>query len=107
MSTNDSYYRHHVFICTNRRPPGHPRGCCADKDPEQIWEAMRQRVGELGLSRVRINKSGCLDRCEQAVAVVVYPDAVWYSVTNVDEAREIVDTHLRDGTAVERLMMPG
>ncbi len=23
------YYEAHVFCCTNRRPAGHPRGCCA------------------------------------------------------------------------------
>ena len=25
------YYEAHVFCCTNRRPAGHPRGCCAEE----------------------------------------------------------------------------
>ena len=28
------YYEAHVFCCTNRRPAGHPRGCCAERDGE-------------------------------------------------------------------------
>ncbi len=34
------YYRHHVFCCTNERPEGHHRGCCAAKDIEfRTWAA--------------------------------------------------------------------
>ena len=30
------YYEAHVFCCTNRRPAGHPRGCCAERDGEAL-----------------------------------------------------------------------
>ena len=30
------YYEAHVFCCTNRRPAGHPRGCCAEKGSEAL-----------------------------------------------------------------------
>ena len=36
-------------------------------------------VGLLGSQgKVRINKTGCLDRCAQGPVCVVYPDNVWY-----------------------------
>ena len=31
-------------------------------------------------ARVRVNTSGCLDRCELGPTVVIYPEGVWYSV---------------------------
>ena len=57
-----AYYRLHVFCCTNERPPGHPRGCCKEKDSLKLRNYMKARAKELGLSDVRINIAGCLDR---------------------------------------------
>ena len=59
-----AFYRAHVFCCVNVRPPGHERGCCSDKGSVKLRDYMKKRAKELGLKRVRINKSGCLDRCE-------------------------------------------
>ena len=58
------YYEAHVFCCTNRRPAGHPRGCCAEKGGEALRDHMKARAKALGLKNVRINNAGCLDRCE-------------------------------------------
>lgn len=99
------YYEAHVFCCTNRRPAGHPRGCCADKGSEELRDYMKNRARELGLKRVRINNAGCLDRCELGPTVVVYPEGVWYSVANKADIDEVLQTHLVQGGRVERLML--
>jgi len=54
---------------------------------------------------VRINASGCLDRCELGPTVVIYPEGVWYSVTNQQDIDEVLQTHLVEGGRVERLML--
>ena len=59
-----AYYKAHVFCCTNERPAGHERGCCKEKGADKLQNYMKARVKELGIKDVRINKSGCLDRCE-------------------------------------------
>jgi (2Fe-2S) ferredoxin len=99
------YYEAHVFCCTNRRPAGHPRGCCADKGSEDLRDYMKGRAKELGLKKVRINNSGCLDRCELGPTVVVYPEGVWYSVATKEDVDEVLKTHLVEGGRVERLML--
>ena len=101
----EPYYEAHVFCCTNRRPAGHPRGCCADKGSEELRDYMKNRARELGLKRVRINNAGCLDRCELGPTVVVYPEGVWYSVANKEDIDEVLQTHLVQGGRVERLML--
>ena len=73
------YYDAHVFCCTNRRPAGHPRGCCAEKGSEALRDYMKGRAKDLGLKNVRINSAGCLDRCELGPTVVIYPEGVWYA----------------------------
>lgn len=80
-----SYYRHHVFFCTNQRTDG--RACCQNHDAQAMRDYAKQRTKELGLSgkgEVRINNAGCLDRCDEGPVLVVYPEGVWY--TYVDQA---------------------
>jgi (2Fe-2S) ferredoxin len=66
----------------------------------------KQRIKSLGLSgpgEVRINKSGCLDRCEEGPCLVVYPEAVWYTYVDREDIDEIIDKHIVGGEVVERL----
>ena len=37
---------------------------------------------------------------------VVYPEAVWYTYVDTNDIDEIVDSHLKNGTVVERLLLP-
>ena len=99
------FYRAHVFCCINERPAGHPRGCCKAKGSERLRNYMKARAKELGLEDVRINASGCLDRCERGPSVVVYPEGVWYSVHTPEDVDEILKVHLIEGGRVQRLMM--
>ncbi len=99
------YYDAHVFCCTNKRPDGHPRGCCADKGSEDLRNYMKDRAKELGLKKVRINNSGCLDRCELGPSVVIYPEGIWYQVKTREDVDEVLQKHLVEGGRVERLML--
>ena len=102
-----AFYQCHVFFCLNQREEGHPRGCCQDKGSAELREYMKARAKEMKLKRVRINSSGCLDRCEQGPSVVIYPEGVWYSCRTKDDVDEVLETHVRDGGRVRRLMMDG
>ena len=98
------YYRRHIFFCTNRRQDGSP--CCQNHDAERMRTYAKQRIKALGISgpgQVRVNKSGCMDRCSEGPIAVVYPDGVWYSYNDEDDVEEIVQEHLLNGRVVERL----
>ncbi|MFO1462780.1 MAG: (2Fe-2S) ferredoxin domain-containing protein [bacterium] len=97
-------FERHIFICTNERKADDARGCCKARGSEEIREFFKEEVKRRGLKdRVRANAAGCLDHCEFGPAVVVYPDAVWYRVPTVEDAREILDRHIVGGEVVERL----
>jgi (2Fe-2S) ferredoxin len=97
-------YRHHVFVCENRRDADDPRGCCAAKGSEAIRQALKEEIARRGLKReVRANAAGCLDACAHGPTVVVYPDGIWYGGVRVEDVAEIVERHLVDGVPVERL----
>jgi (2Fe-2S) ferredoxin len=99
-----SYYRHHVFFCLNQRDAG--ENCCANHDSEKLQAYAKQRVKELklnGRGLIRVNKSGCLDRCDEGPVIVVYPEEIWYTYSSQADIDEIIDSHLRGGKPVERL----
>ncbi len=100
------YYRQHVFCCTNKRPAGDARGCCIDRGAAPLRDYMKNRCKELGLKDVRINASGCLDRCELGPTMVVYPDGVWYSCKTEQDVEEVIQQHIMGGEAVERVKLP-
>ncbi len=99
-----SYYRHHVFFCTNFREDGST--CCQRFDALAMRDYAKQRSKDLGLAGpggVRINTAGCLDRCEEGPVMVVYPEGVWYSYVDQEDVDEIIEKHLLHGRIVERL----
>lgn len=94
----------HIFICENKRPEGHPRGCCTEKGSVEIRERFKSRLKELGLNAdVRTNVSGCLDACEFGVSIVVYPEQVWYGGVTKNDVEEIIQSHIINNVPVERL----
>lgn len=100
-----AFYRLHVFLCANRRPDAHPRGSCAAKGSESLRDYLKARSKELGLSDVRINSAGCLDRCELGPTMVIYPEGVWYGFRTTEDLEEILQTHLLNGGRVGRLVL--
>jgi (2Fe-2S) ferredoxin len=100
----EPHFDRHVFVCTNQRDPGNPKGCCADKGAAAVRDAFKSLLHDRGLrGRMRANTAGCLDQCAFGVTVVVYPEQVWYGGVRPEDVPEIVDQHLIGGVPVERL----
>ncbi|MEN8177111.1 MAG: (2Fe-2S) ferredoxin domain-containing protein [Pseudomonadota bacterium] len=101
-----SYYRYHLFFCTNQRDDG--SSCCAQHGAVEMRSYLKGRIKELelaGAGGVRVNTAGCLDRCKKGPVVVVYPDAVWYTFVDREDVEEILQKHLINGEIVERLLL--
>ena len=102
-----SYYERHIFFCLNERKNGDD--CCAHHGATEGFERCKMQVKAAGLSgpgKVRVNKAGCLDRCAAGPVAVVYPEAVWYSYVDNHDIGEIVESHLKNGRVVQRLLVP-
>jgi (2Fe-2S) ferredoxin len=98
-------FRHHVFVCENRRPEGARQGSCAARGSEAVRQAFKAELAKRGLNKeIRANSAGCLDLCEQGPVVVVYPEGTWYVGVRPEDVTEIVEQHLIGGKPVERLL---
>ena len=104
----DMHYGAHVFCCVNERAPDHPRSCCSARGSVELRDYMKDRAKELGIENIRINTSGCLERCELGPTMVIYPEGVWYHYESKQDVDEILERHLIEGERVERLILePG
>jgi (2Fe-2S) ferredoxin len=97
---------HHVLVCLNSRPAGNPKGSCAEKGAEALFDRLKAIVKESGLGdRVIVNRTSCLKHCSQGTTVAVYPENVWYGHATEADAEEIARS-LEHGGPIERLRMP-
>ena len=104
------FYKSHIFFCNNQRAEGHPRGSCNARAAalggvEKLRGYAREKARQLGIEGIRCNGAGCLDRCELGPNLVIYPEGVWYRYENTADIDEILETHVKNGGRVERLML--
>src|ERR1043165_222060 len=101
-----SYYQRHIFFCLNLRED--EEASCAKQNAQAGFDHCKQRIKSeqlAGPGGVRVNKAGCMDRCAGGPVAVVYPEGVWYTYVDNHDIDEIVESHLKGGKPVERLML--
>ncbi len=92
MKSAESPITLHVFVCTNQKPPG--KACCALSGGKELRDELKDRMAKKHpelKSKVRINASGCLDKCTEGVACVIYPQGEWIthaSLKDLDQLEE-------------------
>jgi (2Fe-2S) ferredoxin len=96
----------YLFVCTNRREEGNPKGSCAQKGSEEIVKRLKTALLERGLAKTaRACSSSCLDLCEHGVAIVLEPNHVVYGNVKLEDVDAIADG-IAKGEIVERLVIP-
>ena len=97
-----SRYRRHVFVCINERPKGHPKGCCLEKGSAEIRDRTPVRAQ---YTRARGSCAGeqrrMSGRVRFGVALVIYPDGIWYGGVRKEDVREIVERTIINGEVIE------
>jgi (2Fe-2S) ferredoxin len=99
-----SYFQKHVFFCINQRDED--AVCCGACGASDIQSYAKDRIKALkksGPGGIRINRSGCLDRCDEGPVMVVYPEGIWYRYVDQSDVDEIIEEHLLNDRPVERL----
>lgn len=96
--------RRQVFVCTSKS--------CAANGSEAVLEAFKAQLVEADLlynkhnpdGEVQCLQCGSVGFCAIGPAVLVYPDGIWYAHVSVEDVPEIIESHLKGGKAVDRLV---
>ncbi|NDF14479.1 (2Fe-2S) ferredoxin domain-containing protein [bacterium] len=69
-------YDLHILVCTNEKEGGRPS--CGPKGGQTIVDHLKGWLKEQRIpGKVRVNRSGCLGKCESGIACVAYPAGQW------------------------------
>ncbi|HJW71242.1 MAG TPA: (2Fe-2S) ferredoxin domain-containing protein [Geothrix sp.] len=93
-----------VLVCTSKS--------CAANGSEAVLEAFKsQLIGEQLLfykgnqeGKIQCVTCGSVGFCAIGPAVLVYPDGIWYAHVTPADVPEIIESHLKRGIPVERLV---
>ncbi len=87
----------HIFICTQHRPEGHPRGSCGARGADALYDAFAQVIIQNNLTtRVALTRTGCLGPCQGGANVLIYPGSQMYSWVEPEDAPVIIK-HVLEG----------
>ncbi len=99
--------KHHIVVCTNTRPPGHPKGSCGEKGAQPVVMKFAEEMEKRGLfGKVVLSGSTCVGVCSAGTIVIVYPDNVWYQGVKPEDINDILEQHIQNEKPVERLLIP-
>lgn len=96
--------RRQVLVCTSKS--------CSANGAEAVLEAFKARLIEEHLlfykgdrtGEIQCITCGSVGFCAIGPAVLVYPDGVWYAHVTPEDVPEIIESHLKGGVPVERLV---
>ncbi len=83
-------YEKCIFVCVNNHHGEKPS--CGDHKGEEVFHKLRAIAKERGLHpRMRVTQAKCLGQCATGTTILIYPQNVWYSGVNPDNAGEIIE----------------
>ncbi|MCR5431441.1 MAG: NADH-quinone oxidoreductase subunit NuoF [Lachnospiraceae bacterium] len=90
-------YRSHVLVCGGTG--------CTSSGSQKIIERLNTELAANGLEKeVSVVQTGCHGLCALGPIMIVYPEAVFYSMVKEEDVPEIVSEHLLKGRVVKRLV---
>jgi (2Fe-2S) ferredoxin/predicted O-methyltransferase YrrM len=96
-------FHQHIFVCTHEKTEG--VASCPNRGSLQVLQALQRELDAQGLDhQVQVTACGCLGLCENGPVMITYPEGIWYRGVKEEDVPEIVDSHLRSGKVVSRLV---
>ena len=100
----NNYYKKHIFFCTNRRADKNKRSC-GSEGVDDLRLYMKEKIKQLGIKGIRVNSSGCLNRCKMGPLMVIYPEGVWLKATNKKDIDLIIQDYIKKDKLIKKLLI--
>ena len=78
---------------------------CTSSGSIKVLEALQDEIKKANLEdSVKVQLTGCFGFCAIGPIIKVYPDNIFYVHLTEDDAKEIVESHIKNNIVVERLL---
>ena len=78
---------------------------CASAGSKAIVEELEAQIKANGLEKdYKVVKTGCFGLCALGPVMIVYPEGSFYTKVKIEDVKEIVEQHLKNGKVVTRLL---
>ena len=99
-----NFYKKHIFFCTNQREDKNKRSC-GNAEVNELRVYMKEKINKAGLKGIRVNSSGCLNRCKKGPLMVIYPQGIWFKVTNKEDIDLIIEDYIKNNKLIKKLLI--
>ena len=104
-----SYYKKHIFVCENQRGEGERPSCGASNS--QVLKYLKQKIHLFykGEGKIRVQRAGCFDRCEEVPVFVSYPEGHWFRLRSLEDADRFLEFYIGKGErdSIKDLLLEG
>ena len=100
----EPFYKKHIFFCTNQRKDKNKRSC-GSQEINALRSYMKEQIKASGIKGIRVNSSGCLNRCKKGPLMVIYPEGTWFKVTNKKDIDSIIEKYIKDNRLIKKLLI--
>ncbi|HMV42878.1 MAG TPA: (2Fe-2S) ferredoxin domain-containing protein [Leptospiraceae bacterium] len=91
------FYEKHIFVCENIREGENARVSCGKSNAKKIREYLKIKIKEVAPnSKIRVNMSGCLDRCELGPIQVCYPAGDWFALKTEKDVDDFIKNYIQN-----------
>ncbi len=79
---------------------------CTSSNSKEIIEKLNETIKNENLeNEVKVIRTGCFGLCAKGPVVIVRPENTFYAHVKVSDVDEIINSHIKDGKIVERLLV--
>ena len=76
---------------------------CVSSGASRLKTALLEEMGKHKLENVELKATGCHGFCQRGPIVIMEPEGIFYSEVQIEDAVEIIQSHLLENKPVERL----
>ncbi|MFT6071293.1 MAG: putative metal-binding protein [Bacteriovoracaceae bacterium] len=88
-----SCFKAHLFICTKCQYKDSNGSLCSEDTAKKFRKSVKDQARlNFQKDQVRINASGCLDRCENGISAVLYPSAEWFNDLRPGDEEKLISS---------------
>ncbi len=90
-------YRNQILVCGGTG--------CTSNSSRAVIDELHKQIAAKGLDNdVEVIMTGCFGLCAEGPIMIVYPDGTFYTHVKADDVDEILESHIKKGVLVDRLL---